>query len=218
MIKSNYNKPLEKFKNLHNGDTAILFATGPSLNKYVPLANSEYYIKIGVNRIYDYPDILYKLNYYYYGSNYYLDEEHRKNIDKVCMNKNITTFASAYENGRSHKDINRGNITPERANELNSIPFENTLDTFTNDVANYCSLGNSIIFPPLQHILYMGIKKIYLVGCDCGFTHGKSSDDEHLLYYWRKFVDFKNIYYPEVKIVSINPVSLKGWFDEDIYI
>jgi hypothetical protein len=217
MIKSKYNKLLEKFKNLHNGDTAIIFATGPSLKNYVPLDNSEKYIKIGLNKIYDYPDILCKLNYYYYGSHYYLDGEHRKNIEKVCMNKNITTFASAYEDGISHKDINRGNITPERAIELNSIPFENTLHTFTNDVENYCSLGHSIIFPPLQHILYMGIKKIYFVGCDGGFTQGKSSSDNHLLFWWKKFVEFKNIYYPEVKIISVNPVSLKGWFDEDIY-
>ena len=63
----------------------------------------------------------------------------------------------------------------------------------------------------------MGIKKIYFVGCDGGFTQGKSSDDNHLLFWWKKFVEFKNIYYPEVKIISVNPVSLKGWFDEDIY-
>ena len=219
MIKSKYNQPLEKFKNLHNGGTAILFTTGPSLSKYVSLPNSEKYIKIGVNQIYNYPDILSNLNYYYYGSHYYLDEEHRKNIDIICTkNKNITTLASAYEDGRSHKDINRGNINPERANELNSLPFENTLHTFTNDVAEYCTLGHSIVFPPLQHILYMGIKKLYLVGCDGGFTQGKSSYDEHLLYWWKKFVEFKNTYYPDVEIISVNPVSLKGWFDQDIYI
>ena len=218
MIRSKYNKHLEKIKDLHKYKTAIIFATGPSIQNYKNLDDSDNYIKIGVNRIYYYPEILNKLDYYYYGSHYYIDRLHKENIEKICENKNITTFASAYEDGISHKDINRGNITPERAIELGSIPFENTIKTFTNDVENYCSLGHSIIFPTLQHILFMGIKKIYLVGCDGGFTQGKSSNDEHLLNWWIKFVEFKNIYYPEVEIISVNPVSLKGWFDSDIYI
>ena len=216
MIKSNHNKPLEKFKDIHKDMTAIIFATGPSIKNYTEIENSENFIKIGLNRIYDYPEILNTLDYYYYGSHYYLDKLHKKNIEKVCENKNITTFASAYEDGRSHKDINRGNITPERAIELGSIPFENTQKTFTNDIAQYCTLGHSIIFPPLQHILYMGFNKIYLVGCDGGFTQGKSSDDVHLLNWWKKFVEFKNTYYPYVEIISVNPISLKYWFDDDI--
>lgn len=216
MIKSTYNKSLGRFRNIHSGKTAILFATGPSIKNYKNLDDSENYIKIGVNRIYDYPQILKTLNYYYYGSHYYLDILHKENIEKICANKNITTFAAAYEDGRSHKDINRGNISPERAIELGSIPFENTLHTFTNDVEKYCTRGESIIFPPLQHILYMGFDKIYLVGCDCGFTQGKSSGDTDLLNLWKGFKIFKDIHYPHVKIISVNPVSLRGWFD-DIY-
>ena len=174
------------------------------------------FIKAGVTQLYEYPEILNTLNYYYYGSHYFINKNGRENIEKVCTNKNITTFAAAYEDGRSHKDINRGNISPERAIELGSIPFENTQKTFTNDIAEYCTLGHSIIFPLLQHMLYMGFNKIYLVGCDGGYTQGKSSDDINLLNWRKKFVEFKNIYYPEVQIISVNPVSLKGWFD-DIY-
>ena len=216
MYKSKFNKSLERFKNIHNGKTAILFATGPTIKKYTPLKNSVDFIEFGVNTIYNYPNITNNLNYYFYGSHYYIHNVHRENIHKTCALKNITSFASAYEEGRSHKDINRGNITPERAIELESIPFENNLSTFTNDISEYATLGHSIIFPAIQIILYMGIKKIYIVGCDGGFTQGQSSGDEHLLFWWRKFVEFKKIYYPEVKIISVNPVSLKGWFD-DIY-
>ena len=216
-MNSNFNKHLEKFKNIHNGKTGILFATGPSIKNYKSIEKSDNFIKFGVNTIYNYPEIVKELDYYFYGSHYYIDSGHRENIEKVCSLKNITSFASAYEEGRSHKDINRGNITPERAIEIGSIPFENNLSTFTNDIANYCTLGHSIVFPTIQFMLYMGITKIYLVGCDGGFTSGVDSYDPHLLYWWKKCKDFMDNNYSNVEIISVNPVSLKDVFI-DIYI
>tara|TARA_B110001450_G_C17526068_1_gene442636 strand:- start:94 stop:747 length:654 start_codon:yes stop_codon:yes gene_type:complete len=217
MYKSKFNKPLEKFKNIHNGKTAILFATGPTIKNYTPLENSEDFIKFGVNSIYDHKNIVNDLNYYFYGSHYYINSYHKKNVDETCSLKNIISFASAYEEGRSHKDINRGNISPERAIELKSVPFENNLQSFTNDVSEYATLGHSIIFPAIQIILYMGIKKIYIVGCDGGYTSGQSSGNAELILLWKKFEEFRTKYYPEVKVISVNPVSLKGLF-HDIYI
>jgi hypothetical protein len=54
------------------------------------------------------------------------------------------------------------------------------------------------------------------VGCDGGFTNSSNSGDLHLLFWWKKCKEFINKYYSHVKIISVNPVSLKGWFD-DIY-
>ena len=136
MIKSDYNKPLEKFKNIHSGESAIIFATGPSINKYIPFEGSEECIKVGLNRIYVHEDITSDLDYYYFGSHYYLDETHKKNIDKICLRStipgdyNFTKFASAYEDGVSHGEINRGNISPEDAIKIGAIPFENNLKYF----------------------------------------------------------------------------------------
>ena len=43
----------------------------------------------------------------------------KQQIDEYCKRTpNIVKFASAYENGRSHKEINRGNIYQEQADEL----------------------------------------------------------------------------------------------------
>jgi hypothetical protein len=212
-----YNSKLEKFKDLHKGKSVIIFATGPSIKRYKPFDGSESCIKVGLNRIYDYKELVEDIDYYYYGSHFTSDSEHRENLKRVCSMKGITSFASAYENGRSHKDIGRGNVSPEQALELGSIPFENNLMTFTNDIAKYSTLGHSIIFPPLQHMLYMGFSEVYLVGCDGGFTKSLASGDTHLLYWWEKFKVFKEEYYKDVKITSINPISLKGWFN-DAYI
>jgi hypothetical protein len=217
MIESKYNSQLKQFKNLHKGQSAIIFATGPTIKKYSTFEGSKECIKIGLNRIYDYPTITEDLDYYYYGSHYYTDNSHKQKIDEICSEyPHITSLASAFEEGRSHEVIGRGNITPERAIELGSIPFENNLTTFTNDVSVYSTLGHSIVFPPLQHILYMGVSKIYLVGCDGGFTQGNQSGDIELLHWWKEFSKFKEKYYSQVEIISINPVSLKGMFEDGI--
>jgi len=215
MYSSKFNSHLKEFKNKHIDCSAIIFATGPTINSYIPFEGSEDCIKVGLNRIYDYPEILNKLDYYYYGSHYYTDPQHRNRIDDVCSNNSCVSFASAYEEGLSHGEINRGNVSPEDAIKIGSIPFENNLTSFTNDVSNYATLGHSIVFPPLQHILYMGVNKIYLVGCDGGFTQGLNSGDSHLLHWWTEFKKFKEEYYPDVEFVSINPVSLKGWFVDE---
>ena len=212
MVESKFNKNLSQFKDIHQGKSAIIFATGPTIKQYTPFEGSEECIKIGLNRIYDYSEILKTLDYYYYGSHYYIDSDHRNKIDNICNSFKFTTLASAYEEGQSHEIIGRGNITPERALELGSIPFENNLREFSYDIAKYSTLGHSIVFPPLQHILYMGVNKLYLVGCDGGFTNGVDSGSQELLFWWKEFTKFKNQYYPQTEIISINPVSLKGWF------
>jgi hypothetical protein len=218
MVPSQYNNPLERFKNIHSGKSAIIFATGPTITSYSSFDDSEGAIKIGLNRIYEYPDILETLDYYYFGSQYYTDEKHRNNIEDVCFKFNFTKFASAYEEGRSHAQIGRGNISPSDAEKIGAIPFENNLSHFTNDIANYSTLGHSIVFPPLQHILYMGVSQIYLVGCDGAFSDSTAANhgNAHLLHWWRQFKEFKDAFYGDVRIISINPVSLKGWFDDKI--
>ncbi len=217
MRKSVYNKPLEKFKNIHSGKSSILFTTGPSIKKYKSFKNSEKYIKVGLNRIYDYEDILSILDYYFFGSHYNQDMEHQKNINKSCKKYNFVKLASAYENGKSHTQINRGNVTPEDAIKMGAIPFENNLSDFCNDVSKYAMLGHSIVFPALQFILYTGISQLYLVGCDGGTTIGPTQvGDKHILGWWKRFKTFKECYYKDVKIISINPASLRGWFDDEI--
>ena len=209
MIPSRFNNNLEKFHNCHKGQIAILFATGSSVRKYKDFPDSATAIKFGLNTIYNIPDIATQLQYYYYGSGYYHNQNHRKNVDKMCAREDLVTFASAYENGVSHGIIKRGNISPEDALLLRSNPFENNLSAFTNDIAKYSTMGHSIVFPAIQHILYMGFSKVYLVGCDAG---SEKSSDTDLLALWTKFSIFKNKYYPDVDIISVNPVCLTDMF------
>ena len=66
-------------------------------------------------------------------------------------------------------------------------------------------------FSALQWIMFTNPKKLYLVGCDCSGAY----KDFHL-YSWVKFKEFVSHNNPDLEIISVNPVSLKGFF-KDIY-
>ena len=80
----------------------------------------------------------------------------------------------------------------------------------------------------LQFALWTNPKRIYLVGADCtsnghaeglGYhkLKGSAQDDfSRLLLGWKKIADYIKNYYPQIEIVSVNPVGLKGLF-KDIY-
>jgi hypothetical protein len=227
-FSSKFNSHLEEFKNIHQGKSAILFGHGPTLKKYTPLNNSEDYIKVGVNAIYDYHSYedIKTLNYWFFGSEYFIravGRDKAEDMDEICNNpelKHLVKFTSSWEDGRSHGDIGRGNITPERSRELGCIPYENNLGYFSHDIAKYATLGHDVVFPVCQFLLYMGISKIYLVGCDCGYADPACVDtgDAHLIYWWKELNKWYKQHYPKSQIIAVNPIStgLEGIF-EDYY-
>ncbi len=223
MYPSKFNKHLEKFKNIHKGQSGIFLAPGKSFTEeWDGPPNYSYYtdsVKATVNRmIYLNSRVANSVDYYFFGSEYNTHADWKQQIDEYCKRTpNIVKFASAYENGRSHKEINRGNIYQEQADKLGALCWENNLSMFSNDIANYAVFGHSITFPIMQFLLYMGCNPIYLVGCDGGLTAGDNSNNSHIMSLWKVFKIWKNIEYKDVEIVSINPVSLKDLF-RNVYI
>ena len=202
MGTSKYNSGLKKYKDLHRGSEFVLIATGPTLNKFHKFNEYEKTIKVGVNKIYDNP-IINDLDYYFFGSDYYLNSEHREKIEK--LSPDINKFSSVYRDG---SETGLGNINRSDSDRLNCTPFECCLDRFPDDQADDKLLGHSIIFPAIQIILYMGASKVYLVGCD---LNGHASELPH---WWNEFKKWKDYKYPHVEISVINPVGLSGIFDE----
>ena len=88
----------------------------------------------------------------------------------------------------------------------------------------------------MQLALYMNPRNLYIVGCDMSGAHfapGNESQNEvkrtekeygaywkedrdKLIGKWLEIKEFAELYYPDTTIYSINPVGLKGIF-EDIY-
>ena len=74
-LESKFNKGngIGKFKGIHEGESAILFASGPSRKKYEPFEGSQDCIKAGVNAIYNHntPEEIEEFNYWFFGSEYH---------------------------------------------------------------------------------------------------------------------------------------------------
>lgn len=87
----------------------------------------------------------------------------------------------------------------------------------------------------MQFALYLNPSKIYIVGCDMSgghFSNKNQSEEEKkaeleelesrwgqhnkLIDKWKECKAFANRYYPDTRIISVNPVGLKGIF-EDMY-
>jgi hypothetical protein len=201
MGTSKYNSSLKKYKDYHKDMEFILFATGPTIEKFENFPGYDNCIKVGVNKIYN-SRFISEIDYYFFGSDYYLNQEHRENVINIPIN--IKKFSSVYRDG---DETGLGNINREDSDKLGCIPFECCLDRFPDDQSDDKLLGHSIVFPAVQIILYMGASKIHLVGCD---LEGHASELPH---WWREFKKWKDLKYPHVEINVINPVGLGSIFN-----
>ena len=77
------------------------------------------------------------------------------------------------------------------------------------------------VFSAMQFIFYTNPKRIFLIGCDCSNGHAFKTPEAFDLYNtqkqgWLKVKEFRDNYYPNTEIISVNPVGLKGVF-RDVY-
>ncbi|MBO6281213.1 MAG: hypothetical protein J6N49_01640 [Alphaproteobacteria bacterium] len=83
--------------------------------------------------------------------------------------------------------------------------------------------GGTVVLPALQFALWTHPKRIYLVGCDTttsGYFDNKKINGNflvpnELVKKYSEFANFAQQYYPDVEIISINPVGLKGIFNDE---
>lgn len=91
------------------------------------------------------------------------------------------------------------------------------------DITKFPLFGwGSIIMCPFHFALFGRPKRIYLVGCDVGGWHIKQGEDPYpdlaqtrLRAEWERMALFAKYHYPDVEIISINPVGLKGLFKDE---
>lgn len=209
----------QSFKGKHSGESAILFATGPSVKdfSYALLPESPT-VHVGVHKIIFNDDIA--LDYFFCADVRTAgdqsvnalpnDEERATYMDKIVA-RSIDMQAFCCCGMFVGHDGRRVDVfhTVEEAERMNAILFElhskRGSEHFTTDIVSDRMYDHSIIFSPLEFLLYAEVKRIYLVGCDCNL----SGD---LRWHWEQFAEFKNKEYPNVEIVSVNPRNLKDLF------
>ena len=128
---------------------------------------------------------------------------------------------------RKHQYTN--NTGMKKTTRVEDVDLVHTVE-FSNDLSVMpVALNSNVAFPIMQFLLYMGFEKIYLVGFDasgggrwnypnaywnCG-NYGQSVVQWPKRWYF--FRKWQKKEYPDVKIISVNPVGLKGMMDDDIY-
>lgn len=218
------------YRGIHTGQEAVIVATGPSLSYYEPIPDA---IHIGVNSAFKWKkrhlDYLFLYDATWYG----MDRAHRD-----CG----FSIAEFNEYGADNNCVKfYGIAQPMMMQRMPTIrvPFADLVasgakpyiieDPERHSVAydlSYEPMGcfSSVAFSALQFALFTNVKRIYIVGADCGGAYFHKSDrgpmltcnSRTMIEDWVFFKEYIDLWCPEVEIVSVNPRGLRGLF-KDIY-
>lgn len=224
-----HQKTFSEFKNKFYGKKVVLVGAGPTLNYFEPIEDAIY---VGVNRTFlnekikfDYLFTIDRAGLETVDKNYYKEFFSYREDDciKFVGDQNLGIYFQIPESVIVGRNIRRYKTTAG----ICSDKF--TLDIESEPLGNFTSVGLQAI----QFIMYGNPKEVYLVGFDCNaakaghFTGGKNiaffrgedldNTNDLAIWGWKEFKKFRDLYYPNTNIISINPVELKNVFDKDIY-
>lgn len=214
-IKDMHGKTFPKYKNCHKGQDIVLVGTGPTLNYYSPVNNGVY---IGVNRAYKNENI--KLDYLFVVD---FNSTNKENIEEI-VNYPANIFLGTYYTINPLTLEHSIPLIYKERPHINRYAIDYPRNLRYPDL-EYCGLMDygSTIFNAAHFATYTHPKRIYLVGCDCSnsghFDNSPPYNDLRvgsLLNGWHRFKEYCTWYYPDIEIISINPVGLKGVF-KDVY-
>lgn len=211
IVSDVHSKVFSKYKNANEGKDIVIVACGPTMKDYVPFENV---IHIGVNKAYQNEKIKFD---YLFAQDYTAVKDHLDNIVSYPAVKFLGNYITGI-NGYLKECI----IPMKYYNNLDvNMYFSNVPRNFMYPYLEHCGLFDyhSVIFSVAQFALYTNPRRIYLVGCDCsdsGYFDGskQAGKSSHLVYGWQKLKEYKDTYYPDIEIISINPVGLKGLFED----
>lgn len=228
--KATHETIFPKYKNILRGKDVVIIGNGPTLDKWIPIDDC---IQMGVNSSIFLEKL--KLNYLFWQDYDLTYIQKLKELLKKRKDINCKLFVGMHYNPK---------VTPIPLYEIEALkaepyffyegiicpdffPWPFTIDISQKPFFFYYST----IFIALQFALYTHPKKIFIVGCDCntvghhsGYVHGGDPQDdpftpqkcELLKDGWIRFKSFASRLYPDIEIISINPLGLKGLF-HDVY-
>lgn len=224
------------FKNTHVGDSAILFASGPTLEDFTYGCLPEPpVVRVGVNSVIHRADIT--LDYFFCAHDSRKDPTHHRTHPNHSEGAGLPDYVSAAGARKDLKHIFVGTefngaahpqyFTEEEAAAVGATTYgvsnDVGVDAFRWDICSFPLFNHSIVFPALQFLLFTGVVRIYLVGNDCSGGHSflfpelsspYDAGTDDIMPHWRDFAGFVKGVRPAVEIVSINPRSLEGMFTD----
>ena len=222
------------YKNFLHGKSVVICGAGPSLKDYVPIDGA---VHIALNRAFLFDKVQFDFIFAqdYEGVMMAKDElrDYRKGKCEKLFGKlfrdNVnlmTNFPESYISECNAKTFATDAFYPDDL--FVNHPFIAEIDS------RAISCSTNVGMTVMQFALWMNPDKIYIVGCDHSGPHftTKGLSEVHseadkristetwkvnlkrMRKQWRQFRKFAQIYYPDTKIISVNPVGLKGIFTD----
>lgn len=220
-IYNHHHKVLPKYKNKHKDKSIVICGAGPTLNQYKQKQNC---IHIGLNRTFENPRL--KFDYVFSWDFANLSRDDASFYDKLT-NYPAQKICGLFINDQALQ------INEEISHRLNALTLYsstlwglggNVYDPYIHyDIEHYPLMDfGSVAFGAFHFALYTGAKRIYLVGIDNSLngyytnTHKQRFlQVERIKEGWLSVKKFLSNYYPDVEVISINPVGLKGIFKDE---
>lgn len=207
------NSKLEKYRGVFAGKDVLIVGGGPSL-RYLNVLPKDT-IKIGINRAYQMKNI--KFDYLFAQDKFKKQED----IDGFVEYKSeeCTKFIGLHTKQNLIR-IRQSTISKIKKRELYVLNNKRPYDTLTPiDISiEPFAWYSGTVFAALQFCLFANAKRIYLAGFDCSNNGHAFSDNiveykqAHQYEYWEYFKIFKDTYFEDTELISINPINLKNLF------
>lgn len=219
-IHEHHSHVLPPYKNIYSDKQVVICGAGPTLNFYNPIKNA---IHIGLNRVYEKNQL--KLDYIFAWDFANLSKDDPLYYKKIQKHPAKKIFGLFMNDQLSQ-------INKEMAQKLDALTLyssqrlgllENAIDPNIHyDIESYPLMDfGSVAFGAFHFSLYTGAKKIYLVGIDNSLGgyfdknhHQRFLQTDEIYKGWLKVKQFMKIYYPDVELISVNPVGLRGLFKD----
>ena len=223
-IANQHQKVFPNFKNKEKDGAAVIVATGPTLAAYTPIKKA---VHIGVNSACKKDNI--KLDYWFATDYIAIDTFVDKLVELECEKfvgvcANPTSWSESYRASALNGTPRIISDTVIEKIHANKFYFKTNLREISRNIEiepfyNLCSC----VFSAVTFAVHLGVKKIYLVGCDSAnngyFDDRKQTGDfraDNIVRDWHLFAKSLRLFYPDLEIISVNPVGLRGLF-KDVY-
>lgn len=222
IIQNQHQKIFPQFKNINKGKAVAIVGAAPSLQYYSPMNDV---IHIALNRVFVFDRI--KFDYIFS-----VDYKGIKDYIKEFLEYKCIKFCGQYINSPVATDMKIPEYIMENENvyRFYSDHKYHKIDTQIYQDISIAPLMDfySIAFCALHFAFWTHPKVIYIVGCDCCangyFDNTKQRESDKVLNFtfscvldgYKKVKEFRDAHYPDVEIISVNPVGLRGMF-RDVY-
>lgn len=209
-VNNLHTKVFPQFKNINKNKEVAIIGTGPTLALYQPIKNV---INIGCNRAFQYEKVHFD---YIFSTDF---NGVKTYIDKLEDYNDCIKFFGSVLDGKEFIAFPQYELDKADYNfycKLKSNKISPNLET------SPLLSSASIAICALHFALYTHPKKIYLVGLDTNqngnFDNSKPMGTPMAVNFvidgYKKIKKFADIYYPDVEIISVNPVGLRGIFSD----